>query len=137
MVYSHLYDDYTFPGGGVSDNETNEQALLRELKEEIGADQLSIISSFGKTKEMRYGLKGSDQVYMQTSTYYLCEIHKFGNQLLQGRELIHGIEPKWISLDDAIENNTKVMKDLNHQTKGLRTVLIRENMVLNKLKEIE
>ncbi|PKK96739.1 MAG: DNA mismatch repair protein MutT [Tenericutes bacterium HGW-Tenericutes-3] len=136
LVYSHLYDDYTFPGGGVMENETDEQALKRELKEEIGAHQITIIKPFGRTKEMRYGLKGTDHVYMQTSHYYFCEIHEFGSQDLQGRELVHGLEPRWISVDLAIENNKKVMKDERHQTKGLKTVLIREIMVLNKLKEL-
>ena len=137
MVYSHLYDDYTFPGGGVNEAETDEQALKRELKEEIGADKLSIIKACGTTKEMRYGLKGTDHVYMQASTYYLCDVHEFGFQLLQERELVHGLEPRWVSYDEAIDKNNKVMKDAKHQTKGLKTVLIRENMVLNKLKEID
>jgi len=137
MVYSKLFDDYTFPGGGIMDHESYEEALIRELKEEIGADQVEIIKPLGTTKEMRYGIKGSDHVYMQTSIYYLCHIHLFGAQDLQKREVIHGLEPRWISSKEAMKQNNKVMKDDRHQTKGLKTVLIRENMVLNKLKEID
>ncbi|MBN2300203.1 MAG: NUDIX domain-containing protein [Acholeplasmataceae bacterium] len=136
MVYSNLFDDYTFPGGGINPNESQIDALQRELKEEIGAVSIKIIQPCGTTKEMRYGVKGSDQVYMQTSVYYLCEILEFGDQELQGRELIHGIEPKWVNLDDAIKKNESVIKDDLHQKKGLKTVLIRENAVLKKLKEI-
>lgn len=137
MVYSKLFDDYTFPGGGIMDYETHEEALKRELKEEIGAEDVEIIKPCGTTKEMRYGIKGSDNVYMQTSIYYQCKVHKFGAQDLQKREIIHGLEPQWVSINHAIEKNEKVMKDERHQTKGLKTVLIRENMVLNKLKEID
>jgi dUTP pyrophosphatase len=137
MVYSELFDDYTFPGGGIIDSETDQQALTRELKEEIGADKITIIKPYGTTKEMRYGVNGSDHVYMQSSTYYLCEIHELGAQELQGRELLHGLIPKWVSMNEALEKNENIMKDFRHQTKGLKTVLIRENMVLNKLKEIK
>ncbi len=137
MVYSEHFADYTFPGGGVMDHESHEEALHRELKEEIGADEVEIIKPCGTTKEMRYGIKGSDNVYMQTSIYYLCKIHLFGAQNLQKREVVHGIEPRWVSSDEAIKQNEKVMKDDKHQVKGLKTVLIRENMVLNKLKEID
>ncbi|MBU1093282.1 MAG: NUDIX domain-containing protein [Firmicutes bacterium] len=137
MVYSKLFDDYTFPGGGMMDHETHEEALKRELKEEIGALDVTIIKACGTTKEMRYGIKGTDSIYMQTSFYYLCDVHKFGSQDLQKREVIHGLEPEWVTVKHAIEKNEKVMKDERHQTKGLKTVLIRENMVLNKLKEID
>lgn len=137
MVYSKLFNDYTFPGGGMMDHESHEEALTRELKEEIGADYVEIMKPCGTTKEMRYGINGSDNVYMQTSIYYLCKIHQFGAQDLQKREVVHGLEPRWVSIDEAIEKNEEVMKDDRHQTKGLKTVLIRENMVLNKLKEID
>ena len=137
MLYSKLFDDYTFPGGGVMVDESEVSALQRELKEEIGADGIHILRPCGTTKEMRYGVKGSDHVYMQTSTYYLCNILEFGTSDLQGRELLHGLDPKWVTIDEAIEKNESVMKDERHQTKGLKTVLIRENTVLKKLKEIE
>ncbi|MFH0766719.1 MAG: NUDIX domain-containing protein [Bacillota bacterium] len=136
MVYSKLFDDFTFPGGGIMHNESDIDALKRELKEEIGADNIHIIEPCGTTKEMRYGIKGSNHIYMQTSIYYLCEILEFGEQLLQEREQLHGIEPQWVSIENAIAKNMSVMKDERHQKKGLKTVLIRENMVLNKLKEI-
>lgn len=137
LVYSHYFNDYTFPGGGILPEESEEQALKRELKEELGAIQVNLLEPCGTTKEMRYGIKGSDNVYMQTSTYYLCEILAFGEQDLQQREIWHGIEPKWVDIDDALIQNENVIKDEKHQTKGLKTVLIRENMVLNKLKEIK
>jgi 8-oxo-dGTP pyrophosphatase MutT (NUDIX family) len=136
LVYSKLFDDYTFPGGGIKDNESEEEGLTRELKEEIGADQITILEPLFQIDELRYGVKGSDNVYLQTSIYYRCEIHQFGDQKLQGRELEHGITPKWVSIDEAIQQNEIVLPNVLHQTKGLKTVLIRENRVLKALKEI-
>lgn len=135
LVYSKLFDDYTFPGGGVKEHETDDDALKRELEEEIGAIDITIGELFCEIQELRYGVKGSDQVYLQTSMYYHCQIHQLGEQRLVGRELLHGIKPVWINIDLAIQKNDEVHPNSLHQTKGLKTVLIRENRVLKTLKE--
>ena len=135
MVYSQVFDDYTFPGGGLKDGEDEEQALRRELMEELGALAFDVIKPCGITRELRYGIKGSDTVYLQTSMYYLCRIHAFGEQKLEVRELLHGLEPRWVTIDEALRQNESVIADDLHQTKGLKTVLIRENHVLRTLKE--
>jgi len=136
LVYSKLFEDYTFPGGGIKDQETDIDCLKRELNEEIGAIDISIFEPLFSIDELRYGVKGSDNVYLQNSIYYRCQIHKMGNQNLQGRELLHGITPMWVSIDKALSQNEKVLPNTLHQTKGLKTVLIRENRVLKALKEI-
>lgn len=40
---NHAADFWKFPQGGVEDGETEEKAILREMKEEIGTDDLVII----------------------------------------------------------------------------------------------
>ena len=135
MAYSKLFRDYTFSGGGLKSNEDFETALIRELQEEIGALDVEVIKPVGYTQELRYGIRGEADIYIQTSMYYLCKIHRFGDANLHDREVMHGLEPIWISMDDALMQNEFIIIDERHQTKGLKTVLVRENMVLKKLKE--
>ena len=135
MLYSTMFNDYTFPGGGIKINEDPIEGLKRELREEIGAIDIEIISEIGATEELRYGIKGSDQVYHQTSFYYLVSILKQGKPKLEGREQLQGLSSVWIKPHDALTHNLSVMSDALHQTKGLKTVLIRENEVLKYMKE--
>ena len=136
MAYSSMFKDYTFAGGGLKTGENFEMALQRELTEEFGASDITIIKPIGYTQELRYGIRGEDDIYIQTSIYYHCMIHAFKKQDLHDREVKHGLMPVWISIDDALKQNEFIIIDERHQTKGLKTVLIRENMVLKKLKEM-
>ena len=136
MVYSKLFDDYTFPGGGIKSFESKEEALKRELKEELGATDLTIKSYMGYTEEIRYGLKDNDKIFQQFSDFYVVDINKIGPQELMERELWHGLEPRWITILDAIKHNKKIKHDERHQQKGLKTVMERELIILNKLLEM-
>lgn len=135
MAYSNMFRDYTFAGGGLKPGENFEMALQRELQEELGAVDVTIHQAVGYTQELRYGIRGEDDIYIQTSIYYLCTVNRFIAPEQHQREVLHGLEPRWISASDALVQNEFIIIDERHQTKGLKTVLIRENMVLNKLKE--
>ncbi len=135
MVYSAHFDDYTFAGGGQKNDETPEETLIRELREELGVVNVENIRPFGKTTEIRYGIRGDTRVFRQTSHYFLCDV-EFGERPLLGHhERTHGVEPRWVRLDDVIRHNERVKDDEKHQKKGLRTVLVRENTVLRLLKK--
>ncbi len=135
MAYSHLFKDYTFAGGGLKSGEDFEMALKRELQEEIGANDITIHKALGYTQELRHGIRGEDDIYIQISIYYVCHVNEFAKPSLHDREVLHGLEARWVSIDDALKQNEFIIVDERHQTKGLKTVLVRENMVLNKLKE--
>ena len=71
--YNYLSRKFEFPGGKVEDNETNEQALIREIKEELS---LSIsIESFFSTINYSYP---DFRIKMHC---YLCSVDKFDIKL--------------------------------------------------------
>ncbi|HKL95546.1 MAG TPA: NUDIX domain-containing protein [Haploplasma sp.] len=135
MLYSKLYNDYTFPGGGVKEDEDLVETLKRELYEEIGAKEVSVSDHLGYTEELRYGISGSNSIYKQTSHYYLCDVTSFGKPNYVGRELEQGLEAKWVNIDEVIKHNELVTKEERTNSKGYQTVLVRENTVLNYIKE--
>jgi len=53
MIYSPVMGDYCFPGGGIEKEETHDQALKRELKEECGREIKSIHTKLGIITEYR------------------------------------------------------------------------------------
>ena len=69
---------WQFPQGGVDDGETAEQALFREVEEEIGVrrDLITIKSTRGGYRyafpkgRLKYGIYGG-----QEQTYFLCDFH--------------------------------------------------------------
>ena len=71
--YNYLSRKFEFPGGKVEDNETNEEALIREIKEELS---LSIsIESFFSTINYSYP---DLNIKMHC---YLCSVDKFDIKL--------------------------------------------------------
>lgn len=134
MLYSKLFDDYTFPGGGLKDDENHFEALRRELLEEVGAKEINILKSIGYTEEIRYGISGSDSVYMQKSFYYLCEINNVTKTEFSKRELEEGLEAKYIEPTLIIKHNEKRNEERKKEVKkGYQTVLCRDNIVLQLL----
>ncbi|WP_162146953.1 NUDIX hydrolase [Acholeplasma granularum] len=134
MVYAKKFNDYTFPGGGKKKDEDMIEALQRELKEELGAKEILNIKPFGYIEEKRYGISGSDSVYLQTSYYFTLDINGKGEQILEAREIEHGVDPQWIDIDEAIKANELAISKLNKH-KGMMTVLPREVTVLKYLKK--
>lgn len=132
MIYSEVFNDYTFPGGGVKPKEKRKETLKRELAEETGAKGIEIIKKIGHTMEIKYSIGGSNNIYEQKSYYYLCSVEEFREPRLMGREIHQGLKTVFVDIEKAIKHNNKINE--SRDADGMQTVLIRENIVLNKVR---
>jgi ADP-ribose pyrophosphatase YjhB (NUDIX family) len=97
---------YKLPGGGVEEGESIEEALHRELSEEIGCS-VKNIREFGSIEEFRNKFS-----LHQISYCFLADLAgEKGVPHLEQDEIADGFKPVWINLGDAIkifESNTDV-----------------------------
>lgn len=136
MLYSTLYNDYIFPGGGIKEFEDHNLALKRELLEELGANRVEVIKPIGYTLEFRYGINGNNSTYKQFSYFYICKASNFTNPTFDKREIKQGLKSVWVEIDEVISHNNKELKNRNPETdKGFITVIERENRLLKYIKE--
>jgi 8-oxo-dGTP diphosphatase len=70
MVFSSAVGDYKFPGGGVDDGESHEQALARVLRKECGASLLWEDGELGAGIEYNFAEEKGSDVFKMTSHYY-------------------------------------------------------------------
>ncbi|HOJ44954.1 MAG TPA: NUDIX hydrolase [Bacilli bacterium] len=89
-------DYYELPGGGVTDGEHPEQALIRELEEEVGYTSL-IVDEIGEVSDY-YNLIGRHN----RNFYYLARVLTYVGQRLEDKEIGRIEKIVWVPIDEAI-----------------------------------
>lgn len=88
---------YAIPGGHVENDETNEETVIRELKEEMNVD-IEIISYLGEL-----------EAYNQIEYYYHAKIVdgelRFGGEELERNSDDNYYEIRWITIDEALNSD--------------------------------
>ncbi len=84
--YGEFKDGWEFPGGKVEDGETNEQALVREIQEEL--DTTICVDKYVDTIEYDY------PTFHLSMACYMCSI-KSGNLMLKEHEAA-----KWLTKEE-------------------------------------
>ncbi len=83
------------PGGGLEAGETPEECCVRETEEETGLivrPLRQFLTLYEYYEEYRY-----------ISYYFECEVTGIGQMHLTDAEKRRGLEPRWISLQEAVE----------------------------------
>lgn len=110
LLYTERYNDYSFPGGGVDDGEDLITGLKRELVEEVGAQNIEVLDSFGYIDEYRPHHKANYDFMHMLSYFYICQIDEVLQPAqLERHEIANGMSPVWIDIEEAIEHNKQVM----------------------------
>lgn len=125
--------EFTFPGGGIEENETEIEALKREVLEETGYTCQGVGECLGKVffrKPDKYDLS---QMYELVSHYYLVEVsEKRGFQNLTPTEAGLEIKPMWVSIEEAIHKNKSFRQSLEEEDYWI----LQELYVLDVISEI-
>lgn len=133
LVYSPINGDYKFPGGGIGENETPEDALRREVAEECGMNLTRILHAIGCIVEYAVPMKAAFDVFKMTSSYFLCEVDStIAAQHLEPYEEELGFQPAWVDIDTAIQTNKAI---LGAETKRPPAWTAREVFMLEYIKE--
>jgi 8-oxo-dGTP pyrophosphatase MutT (NUDIX family) len=74
MVVLGKTNEYKFPGGGVEENETIEEALKREVLEETGYNVIRVNEKIGAITEYGIAKEGKNNIFKMISEYYIVNI---------------------------------------------------------------
>lgn len=98
VFYKKNKNMYKLPGGGLENNESYENAFVREVKEEVGCEVV-ITDCLGYIEE--YKTKSN---YMQTSFVFIGKvIKKLENLSLTNMEKAEGGKRLWMKPEEALE----------------------------------
>lgn len=95
LTYEVNTDQWFIPGGGLEDKESIQECCVRELAEETGC--------VVETKEHYLTINEYYEEWLFVSHYYICEYVGETERALTEREMEAGLEPRWISLNQAID----------------------------------
>ena len=114
---------YMSPGGGLENNETLEECVVRELQEETGF-LVKPVKAFVKVKEYAYEV-------LWENNYFICEIVGECDRHLTESEEYNKVSAKWVDIDKAIE----IFGEYQSYPTDKASLYLREYTILKKLKD--
>lgn len=110
LLYTQRYHDYSLPGGGIDEGEDKVAGLVRELREETGAQGVRNVKAFARYDEYRPWYKPDADIIHMISYCYMCEIDEsLGDTAYESHEVSNGMTPLWMNIYEAIAHNEVVI----------------------------
>lgn len=105
LMCEHIWIDnaWQFPQGGVEENESKKDALLRELYEEIGTDKVKVLKEMPSIIKYKfpYYLKTKYKIDGQKQTYFLVHFHGDDSEIrFDKQEKPEFKEFQWVNIDE-------------------------------------
>lgn len=132
LIYSRKYQYYKFPGGGIEANESNIQALIREVKEETGlAIKEESIKEYGYVHRVQKGI--DEDIFIQDNFYYFVDCEDKGHrQTLDLHEIEEDFIFVFVKPMDAIRKNKENLHNYKNPTLITREVKVLELLINEK-----
>lgn len=111
---SDLRDVWQFPQGGIDDGEDALEALFRELQEEIGTNDVEIISEFPQWLSYDFPPKialGMKPYIGQRQKYFLVKL-KDGAKIDINTQMPEFVDYKFVSLEEVLDLSVGFKKDV-------------------------
>ena len=132
MAHLRKTDEYKFPGGGRKENETAEEALKREVLEEVGYNVIEIGEKIGIITEYDTAKEGNEYYFKMISEYYIAKVDYVQlEQNLEENEKELLFEPCWVDIKEAYNTNKQRINERKEKTPGIS----REKIALEKIIE--
>jgi 8-oxo-dGTP pyrophosphatase MutT (NUDIX family) len=133
MAHLEKTDEYKFPGGGKNNNETVDEAIKREVLEEVGYNVENIIEKIGIITEYAIAQEGGNNIFKMISEYYLVKVDNIQlNQNLEECEKELLFKPCWVDIKTAYETNKRRIENKVEITRGINRETITLKYLLNK-----
>ena len=103
---------WQFPQGGIDEGESPKEALFRELKEEIGTDEVEIIAQYPEWLQYDFPGKVAKKMYPydgQKQIYYLVRLKAKAKIDLKG-EHQEFIDHTFVKVDEVLDTITHFKK---------------------------
>lgn len=133
LVYSKKEKYYKFPGGGIHKDEDKKEALIREVREEVGLIVIpESICEFGSVMRRQKSNVSPHTIFEQENFYYTCKTkNEIIEQNLDNYEAEAGFILRFVDLDEAISVNSAYKSEDYFN----EIMIMRETKILQMLKD--
>ncbi len=113
LVYSKKEKYYKFPGGGIHNDEDKKEALVREVREEVGLVVVpESIREYGSVLRRQKSTIKDDEIFEQENYYYFCDVNDEAvSQDLDDYENVAEFVLRIVDIDEAIATNAAYTSD--------------------------